>query len=150
MSTAATPAPRQLATGNKFEFASHSGNTKVTYFPFAPGPIIAGHTVGASLAYTGPEGDHNFSSPQITQQETPLGTLISVVLRPEGSTGIPGSIAFSLFLPPVDMGDSKSQTFTTYAVKTVRKDSVVLLPGPQLTYEVERLHGDAEIVALPL
>lgn len=74
-----------------------------------------------------------------------MGTLLSVVLKPPSD--LP-STTFSLFLPPVAMGNGKSETFTTYAVKT-HKGGFVLPKGALLTYEVERLSGNAEIAALP-
>ena len=150
MSTAPTPAPQpSIGNGNKFDFSTHSGNINVTYYPTAPGPIQAGEPQGSLFIYDGPEGELSFRGPAVNKQETPAGTMLSVVLKPNGPAGS-GSITFSLFLPPVAIGSDKSQTFTTYAVKATDVTPPLLLPGARLHYEVERLKGDAQEVALPL
>lgn len=140
------PAAVQPRTGDMFEFAAHTGKTKITYYPFAPGPLIHGQTPGPSFAYDGPEGNLNFRGGQITQQETPAGQLLSVVLKPEADSG---SLTFSLFLPPVSLATKDSQAFTTYGVKT-RHSGWAEAPGAQLTYEVECLGGEAKSVMLAL
>ena len=144
----ASPAPAapQPRSANLFEFTTHSGKTKITYYPFAPGPIIQGHTPGPSFQYDGPEGNLTFRDAQITQENTPLGQLLSVVLKPQADTG---SLTFSLFLPPVAMGSDTSQSFTTYGIKA-RHVGFVLKPGAQLTYETECLKGAAKTVEMPL
>jgi hypothetical protein len=132
-------------TGNKFEFTNKSGDTKVTYFPFPHGPLIAGRAASPTLDYSGPEGQLSFAGPtQITQEETPSGQLLSVVLKLQNDTG---STSFSLFLPPVNLGDTKSQHFVTYAVKA-QHAGLVATPGPQITYQVECFHGTAESVVV--
>jgi hypothetical protein len=151
MSTAAIatdPIATQLSTGNKFDFFTHSGNVSVTYYPTAPGPIVAGELQGSLLIYDGMEGELSFRGSEITKQETPAGTMLSVVVKPNGPAGS-GSITFSLFLPPVAIGSDKSQTFTTYALKATNVKLPLLLPGTRLDYEVERLKGDAQDVILP-
>jgi hypothetical protein len=141
-----TPVAPQPRSANLFEFATHSGKTKITYYPFAPGPLVLGRTPGPSLQYDGPEGSLSFRDAQITQETTPLGQLLSVVLKPEADSG---SLTFSLFLPPVAMGGNNSQRFTTYGVKT-RHAGLAEKPGAQMTYETECLNGDAEVVMTPL
>ncbi len=150
MSSTATPqAPVavQPATANQFQFSSHSGSTNVTYLPLSFGPPIAGHIKEPSFVYDGPEGQLDFSGSQIVKEETLMGTVLSVVLKPKSDSG---SRTFSLFLPPVMMGDSRSQTFITYAVKTQTMGTLVEIVGAQLTYEIERFKGEAEIVPVPL
>lgn len=147
MSTAATPITSQ-PTGNKFDFASRSGKVKVTYYPIAPGPPIVGRPPGPSFSYSGPEGQLGFSGAEIAQEATQIGILLSVVLKPQDDTG---STVFSLFLPPVAMANnSKSQAFATYAVKTQNAGSSGVVAGAQLSYDVESLAGNAEMVILPL
>ena len=154
MSTAAMPiAPTapQLNTGdgNKFDFSSHSGHINVTYYPTAPGPIAVGQLQGSLFVYDGPEGELSFRGSEITQEQTAAGALLSVVVKRNDAAGT-GAITFSLFLPPVAIGSNKSETFTTYAVKTTYvKLLLPHLPGAQLHYEVERLKGDAQEVILP-
>jgi hypothetical protein len=151
MSTATTPsAPidAQLNTGNKFDFSTHSGNINITYYPTAPGPIVVGELQGSLFIYDGPEGELSFRGSEVSKQETPVGSMLSVVLKPNGPAGS-GSITFALFLPSVAIGSDKSQTFTTYAVKATDVTPSLLLPGSRLQYEVERLKGDAQDVTLP-
>jgi hypothetical protein len=143
----ASPAPApQPRSANLFEFTADSGETKITYYPFAPGPLIQGRAPGPSLQYEGPEGNLSFRAGQITQQDTPAGQLLSVVLKPQDDTG---SLTFSLFLPPVTLGVDDSQSFMTYGLKTDRAGSVQT-PGAQMTYEWACLTGNARVVVMPL
>jgi len=144
----ASPAPAapQPKSGNLFEFATHSGKTKISYYPFAPGPLIQGRTPGPSFQYDGPEGTLNFRAEQITQSNTPAGQLLSVVLKAQDDTG---SLTFSLLLPPVTMGTDDSQSFSTYGIKA-RHAGSIQKPGAQVTYEIECFTGEAKSVALPL
>lgn len=143
----ASPAPApQPRSANLFELATHSGKTKITYYPFAPGPLIQGRTPGPSFQYDGPEGSLSFQAEQITRQDTPAGQLLSVVLKPQADTG---SVAFSLFLPPVTVGTDDSQSFASYGIKT-RHAGAVQKPGCQITYEMEHFNGQAKVVMLPL
>ena len=65
-------------------------------------------------------------------------------MRTESGTA---PITFWLFLPPVVLDDTDSQTFTTYGVKN---GSHVQRPSQQISYEMERFFGDAKAVMLPL
>jgi hypothetical protein len=109
---------------------------------------VAGVPQGSLFIYDGPEGELSFRGSAITKEETAVGAMLSVVLKPNGPAGS-GSITFSLFLPPVAIGNNKSETFTTYAVKATNVKPSLLLPGARLHYEVERLKGDAQEVIRP-
>jgi hypothetical protein len=143
MSSAVALAPQEK-TANFFQLCNLSGKTKITYYPFAPGPIIQGYAAGASLKYEGPEGNWTFDDSEITHEDTSLGHLISVVLRPQEG---PGPITFWLFLPPVILVEKDFQNFTTYGV---RNGSSVQRPSKQISYEVERFFGEAKAVMLAL
>jgi len=143
MSCALAIAPQQT-TANLFQLCDLYGKIKITYYPSAPGPIIQSHSAGASLNYQGPEGSWTFHGSEIAREETSLGELISVVLRPQGEAA---PLTFWFFLPPVALVDSDSQSFTTYAVKN---GSQVQRPSKQISYQVERLFGDAKAAMLPL
>jgi hypothetical protein len=143
MSSAVAIAPREKIA-NFFQLCNLSGKTKITYYPSAPGPIIQGHSAGASLKYEGPEGNWTFDGSEITHEDTSLGHLISVVLEPQGGAG---PITFWLFLPPVVLIDKDFLNFTTYGV---RNGSSVQRPSKQISYEGERFFGDAKAVMLPL
>jgi hypothetical protein len=146
MSTTA-PAPVQNASANQYELQDHSGKLKVTYYPFAPGPMVQGQTPGPELAYSGPQGDFTFRGAQVEMQDSTLGQMISVVLKPQNDTG---SLTFVLFLPQVVLGSgSNSDAFETICV-TARKPGFTQKPGSQIHYEVERMRGTARIGPLPL
>ena len=137
MSTAAIPAALELSV-NQFQFASHSGNMKVSYSP-PQGPIIVGQPPKTPFVYSGPEGELRFSEAQITRDDTPMGTIWSVVLTQSEA----GSTTLALVLPPV-VGNG-SHHIGTYAVKARKSGSPVIV-GAVFTYEVEHLKGDAEFV----
>ena len=139
------PAAPQLRSANAFDFVSYSGKTKITYYPDAPGPLVQGLTPGALLEYAGPEGTLSFRSAQITRQDTPSGQLLSVVLKPQFDAG---SVAFSLFLPPVEVGPSATEAFTTYGVKSTHV-GLIRSAGAQITYEIEHFHGAAKVQLIP-
>ena len=151
MSTSApvTPAPNpsQVAVPDKFTLHDEQRTMQVTYFPMGSGPIITGKTSpGPKLEYTGEEGNFTFSGNQIESVNCPVGNLLSVTLRPDADAG---ALIFTLALPNVtEPPESKSQRFQTIAVKTHTRGFVVG-PGVDRTYNVLRLHGLAETVALP-
>jgi hypothetical protein len=139
------PAALQVKSANAFLFTSHSGKTKITYYPDAPGPLIRGLTPGALFEYAGPEGNFSFRSTQITRQDTPAGQLLSVVLKPQFDAG---SLTYSVFLPKVNLGAGiDEQSFTTYGVKAHHAGTFVGA-GAQITYETERLSGDAKALLM--
>lgn len=133
------------SAANTFIFASPCGNTKITYYPDAPGPLVEGLPPGALFEYAGPEGKLVFRSAQISRQDTPAGQFLSVVLKPEFDAG---SLVLSLFLPPVEVGEGGAEAFRTYALKTRHAGSVVR-PGAQMTYETEALEGLAKLQVMP-
>jgi len=137
MSTAATPAALQLSV-NQFQLANHSSNIKVSYSP-PEGPIIVGQPAKTPFVYSGPEGELRFSEAQITRDDTPIGTIWSVVLTQSEA----GSTTLALVVPPV-VGYG-SHHIGTYAVKARKSGSPVIV-GAVFTYEVEHLKGDAEFV----
>jgi len=143
LSSAAAIAP-QVKSANLFELRNISGKTKITCYLSAPGPIVQGRTVGSLFRYDGPEGTWTFDASQITHEDTSLGRLISVALKPRAGGGV---FTFWLFLPPVVLADNDFETFTTYGMKNRRN---VQRPGTQVNYEAERFLGDAKAVMLPL
>jgi len=142
MSTAATPAIPATTTGNAFQFTSHSGHVKVSYNLDPNGPPRQGNPIQApTLSYNGPEGQLSFSGSQIALADTPMGTLVSVVLKQSDA----GTTTFSLFLPPVNVVTGSSQSFNTYAVKTSADNSPVSIGSP-LAYDVHPYKGVAETI----
>ena len=105
---------------------------------------------GPELTYKGPEGSFTFFSDKIDSQSGPLGSLISVILGPiEIIGGTEHFLRFSLLLPPVNMGDTKKQSFHIFGIKTETTSGGAAV-GAQLKYSVIPLKGLAEIVPLPV
>jgi hypothetical protein len=146
-----TMTAQQAASANEYTFTHDQGATLITFFPNRPGPILQGQPpTGPELAYKGPEGSFTFFSDKIEVQSGPLGSLISVILGPiEILGGTEHFLRFTLVLPPVNMGDTKKQSFHTFGVKTQTTTGGVS-DGAQLEYTVVPLKGLAEIVILPV
>jgi hypothetical protein len=95
--------------------------------------------------YHGPEGDLVFPRDQAgptqvsVQEDSPLGPLVSVVLKP---TIDAKSVTLTLLLPPITLAGKEQVEFQTVAIKST---SYGLLPrtGARLTYEVISLQGTA-------
>ena len=141
---------QQTVAANEYTFTHDEGTTEIVFFPNRPGPILQGQpATGPELTYRGPEGSFTFFSDKIDVQKGPLGSLISVII---GSIEIFGGtehfLRFSLVLPPVNMGETKKQSFHTFGVKTATTTGGVS-DGAQLKYTVVRLKGLAEIGILP-
>lgn len=132
---------------NRFTFIDQEGVKRVVFFPRALGPLGASETPGeASLEYTGPEGHFVFRGAQITQQQTVLGTLISVNLRSGAADEPP--LDFALVLPPVELGDEVRQEFKTVGILVQGLGFVADRSGAQLTYEILGLKGIAEYIPI--
>ena len=142
---------QQTAAANEYTFTHDGGTTEIVYFPNRPGPIEKGEpATGPELRYKGPEGSFTFFSDKIDFQNGSLGLLISVTLGAiEIFGGTERFLRFSLILPPVNMGETKKQSFHTFGVKTATTTGGVS-DGAQLKYTVVPLKGLAEIVILPV
>ena len=130
---------------SRFTFVDQEGVKRVVFFPRALGPLGAKEKPQeTSLEYTGPEGHFVFRGAQITQQQTVMGTLISVNLR-SGAADEP-SMDFALVLPPVELGEELRQAFKTMGILIHGRGFVVDHTGAQLTYETVNLEGIAEYI----
>jgi hypothetical protein len=111
-----------------------------------PGPIPVGTTDEGRLEYQGPEGDHVFSGNQITRLDSALGTLLTVVLRPNADAG---AISITVLVPKA-FGVTRENpvTFGTIAIKTTSR-GFINTPGMELTYDVLPLVGQAHQVIQP-
>jgi hypothetical protein len=105
---------------NQFTFSGD--RTRINYETQTPIP-----NQGPLLQYQGPEGDHTFAGDQVTCLDSALGTLLTVVLRPNADAG-----AISI----------------TIAIKTTSR-GFINTPGMELTYDVLPLVGQASQVLLP-
>ena len=138
---------QQQQEANKFIFTDRHSHTQIVFFPHAPGPLRQGQILGEpELEYRGHEGTLTFFGKQIERQESPQGSLLTVVLERSLDAG---ALTLTLVLPPVNLGNKQQQTFNTVAIKT---KSFGILPreGARLTYDVLTLQGVAEKVILPL
>ncbi|MGH3833460.1 MAG: hypothetical protein ACRDRS_24000 [Pseudonocardiaceae bacterium] len=128
------------------EFTFSGDRTSITFFPVTPGPIIIGHE-GGELRYEGPEGTFTFFGQQINRLDSPLGTLLTVILQPNPDVGV---ISITILVPQAFGVTRESPvTFGTVAIKTTRR-GFVTGPGVELTYDVLPLVGQAKDVLLPL
>ena len=139
-------APQPVVSANQYKLQDSTAKTKITYYPFAPGPLLAGQAPGPELTYAGAKGNKSFRGSEVEVQQSPLGQMITVNLKAQPDTGL---VTLTVFLPTVVMGSSKSEPLKTFCV-TATKPGNILKTGSQITYAIERMEGTANIVALPL
>jgi len=148
MSTPSTaPAPQPAAQpnvvlGTAYEFSNHKKSVEISYDTERRGAPPTLFIVAATLTYNGPEGQLKFTGSQIQTQDTPVGTLLSVVLK---ANEFNGNTNLSIFLPSITFGtNSDMEKFSTYLVKSqVHPHLVAGLPTVGMTYDVEPLSGIA-------
>lgn len=142
------PATSQLEVPNKITLQNEQQSIQVTYYPNGFGPIIKGNTeAGPKMEYAGEEGTLTFSGSEVESVDSPLGSLISVTLRPDADAG---ALIFTLALPKVTKAQgTQSQAFKAIAVKTKTRGFVVRA-GADRSYTPISLQGLAETVLLPL
>ena len=158
MATAtATPAQAPSATpstkmgfGNQFLLHDTEQKTQIVYKLQKGGPIVQGAAEdGPVLEYTGAEGSLTFEGPQLLQQQTALGTLLTVTLNvvPDLRT-----LTFSMLMPEITAAGAgslgASQKFETVGIKAQHPQSLTgaLPAGANPTYVTMKLHGTAKSV----
>ena len=124
---------------NQFTFTGD--RTRISYETQTPIP-----NQGPLVQYQGPEGDDTFTGDQVTCLDSALGTLLTVVLRPNADAG---SINITVLVPEA-FGVTRDSpvTFGTIAIKTTSR-GFINTPGVELTYDVLPLVGQASQVFLP-
>jgi len=124
---------------NQFTFTGD--RTRINYEKQTPIP-----NQGPLIQYQGPEGDHTFTGDQITRLDSALGTLLTVVLRPNADAG---AVNITVLVPKA-FGVTRENpvTFGTIAIKTTSR-GFINTPGAELTYDVLPLVGQASQVFLP-
>lgn len=131
---------------NLFTFSGD--RTHIVYSTQTPGPIKPGEE-GGRLEYQGIEGNLTFSGQNIGLQESPLGTLLTVILKANNDTG---GLSLTILVPGV-FGASeekhKTVTFETIAIKASSRGFVVK-EGVELTYTILPLLGKAKNQIQPL
>jgi hypothetical protein len=143
--TALAPQPAaqtKVVLGVTYEFCNHKKSVEISYNTDrrTPPPSLA--IEAATLTYNGPEGQLKFTGSQIQTQDTPVGTLVSVVLK---ANEFNGNTNLSIFLPSITFGvNSEMLKFSTYLVKSqVHPHVVAGLTTVGMTYDVEPLSGIA-------
>ena len=131
---------------NRFTLSDCDGHTHIVFFPRALTPLGASESpAGAQFQYDGSEGQLIFHGEDITQEQTILGSLISVTLRPDADAG---GIDFALVLPPVNLGGEARQDFKTLGIKARSRGRVINPAGAELSYDVLNLKGIAEDIPI--
>ncbi len=129
---------------NRFIFSDNS--TRIEFFPKILAPSGEGQpSADAGLEYHGSEGQFVFKGGDITYERTVLGSLISVILRPDADSG---RLDFALVLPPINLGGKARQEFQTMGIKIHSKGRTIHPQGPELTYEVIHFKGVAEDIPI--
>jgi hypothetical protein len=105
---AAAAAPQSPGQPNRFELAH--GHITITYMlddPTGPNPQFTYDDHGKTQTFTGS---------QIQRSETPIGTLVSVVIKPSVDAD---RTLFSVMLPLVNLSQETSCPIDTFGVTTV-------------------------------
>lgn len=124
---------------NQFTFTGD--RTQIIYETQTPIP-----NQGGLFQYQGPEGDDTFSGGQIGLLDSALGTLVTVVLRPDAGAG---EIDIIVLVPKAyGVTPDSPVIFGTIAIKTTGRGSIEG-QGVGLTYDVLPLVGRASQVFLP-
>lgn len=131
---------------NRFTLSDRDKTTRIVFFPQALTPLGATEKPSdAQLEYHGVEGELVFRGDEISEEQTILGLLISVILRPNADAG---GVNFALVLPPVNFGGEARQEFDTIGIKIRSRGRVINPIGAELTYEVLNLKGVAEDIPI--
>ena len=126
------------------EFTFTGDRTRIVYFPETPGPVIPGEE-GGKLEYQGIEGNFTLFGQNIGLQESPLGTLLTVILKLKDDTG---GLTLTVLVPRVFADSEGLLTFGTIAIKATSR-GFVIEAGVELTYTVLPLVGVASQI-IPL
>ena len=130
---------------NRFTFTDSTDGTQVVYYPQASTSGSVRSLEDARLYYEGPDGRLTFFGDEIDRQQSHLGLLITVILKPDAGAG---QLEFTLVLPPVKLGDREIQDFETIAIKSHSRGHIINRVGPELTYKVQNMSAVASYVIL--
>lgn len=130
------------------EFTFTGDRTQITFFPTAPGPVVAGQE-GALVEYQGLEGTFTFrGQQQVELTGSALGTLVSVTFPQVPDTG---GLTLTILVPSaVGVTSDQPATFDTLAIKASSLGNMRPPPGASLHYSILPLLGTAKDVILPL
>jgi hypothetical protein len=93
------------------------------------------------FSYQGPQGNQTWNGNNVKVQDSPLGTLITVVFPGNPDAGI---VSLTVLLPPIDLISSAPAHFETFAIDVHRR-GFILMPPAHLTYTTIALHGTAQL-----
>jgi hypothetical protein len=128
---------------NQFVFIGYG--LRITYLTEAPGPVHPGDE-GGVLQYHDTDGDRVFRGREIGLQDSPLGTLLTITLRPNADLG---ALKATVLVPHLTgVAPQHSVDFDTVLVKTASR-GFWLAPGSDLTYTIDHLRGTGSQVMLP-
>lgn len=130
---------------NRYTLSDCDKTTQIVFLPRAFGPLGTPESTDAQLEYHGPEGELVFRGGDIAQEQTVLGTLISVTLRPNADAG---GVDFALVLPPIQLSGEAQQDFETIGIRIRSRGRVREPAGAELTYETLNLKGAAEDIPI--
>ncbi len=132
---------------NLFTFTDSTDGMQVVFYPQASTSGSVWSLGDARLDYDGPEGSLTFFGNEIDRQQSHLGLLITVTLKPDAGAG---QLEFTLVLPPIKLGEREIQDFETISIKSRSRGRTVNRIGAELTYKVQNLEAVAAYVILPL
>ena len=130
---------------NRFTFTDSTDGTQVVYYPQASTSGSVRSLGDARLDYEGPEGRLTFFGDEIDRQQSHLGLLITVILKPDAGAG---QLEFTLVLPPVKLGDREIQDFETIAIESHSRGHIINRVGSELTCKVQNMLAVASYVIL--
>jgi len=131
---------------NRFTLSDCDDRTRVVFFQKVFMPLGASEAPADSqLEYHGVEGQFVFRGDDISQEQTVLGLIISVILKPNVDAG---GLDFALVLPPVHLGGEARQNFETVGIKIKSRGRVIKPAGAELSYEALTLKGLAEDIPI--
>ena len=117
------------------------------------GPIVISYSrtsfTGVPLfSYKDAELDLNFSGDGITQEDTPLGEIVTVALENTVPVDVPRR-TFTLLVPKIRLRMGDQASFDTLGIETVDSSAAFAVSNPrvQQSYRLHQLQGVAMIVA---
>jgi hypothetical protein len=126
---------------NRFTLTDSSKGTRIVFFPRALTGTSGESPAEAQLEYHGLEGQLFFRGNDIAQEQTVLGLVVSVILKPNADAG---GLDFALILPPVNLGGEAHQEFDTLGIRIHSRGRLINPAGAELSYDTVHLKGVAE------
>ncbi len=142
-STGQAPAENQAAAFLKPDvYRLHGHELHVVYMPVGAGGLT-------HFSYQDAVQTLNFTGDQVRTLDTEIGTLVSVTIRMTVDTG---STEFSVLIPTVNLGPTKTAHIETEGITTIHRFSLIpsLMQGQTELYSCKHLTGTADSEIIPL